>query len=136
MTEKQIKEALDFLVKDYNLEYDFQRFESCPFGNWCTETYSYFNKYGCFTITNLLTRDDVSYIHLDDIKLLKMDLSINVQSKNTQNLRQHIFRFSEPEVVQHRQRRRNCLQLMPFTGCRKKCYTGYLDGEIKASAYF
>lgn len=71
MTEEQVKETLDFLVKEYDLKYDYQQFENCPFGNWCTETYSYYNDYGCFTITKLLARDDVEYVRLKNIELLK-----------------------------------------------------------------
>lgn len=71
MTKEQVKETLDFLVEEYDLKYDYQQFENCPFGNWCTETYSYYNDYGCFTITKLLARDDVEYVRLKNIELLK-----------------------------------------------------------------
>lgn len=81
MNEKQVKETLDFLIEDYNFEYVFQEFESCPFGNWRTETYSYFNKYGCFTITKLVARDDVEYVHLDDIALLNKYMYSNSSEK-------------------------------------------------------
>lgn len=71
MTEKQVRAALDFLVEEYAFKYVYQLFENCPFGNWCTETYSYYNDNGCFTITNICVRGDVGYVHLKNIELLK-----------------------------------------------------------------
>ncbi len=71
MNEKLVKETLDFLIEEYDLKYDYQQFENCPFGNWCMEAYSYYNDYGCFTITKLLARDDVEYVYLKNIALLK-----------------------------------------------------------------
>ena len=88
MTEKKVKGTLDFLVEEYDLKYDYQQFKNCPFGNWCTETYSYYNDYGCFTITNLLARDDVEYICLKNIEMLKtyMYLSYTEQLKYQINI--------------------------------------------------
>lgn len=52
---------LMFLVEKYNLKYTEQTFESTPFDNWATKTYSFYNDSGCFTISELLQRDDVYF---------------------------------------------------------------------------
>lgn len=61
MTEKTVKDALDFLCKQYGLNYSFQRFEKHPFGNWCADMYSFYNESGCFSIYNLIQRDEIDF---------------------------------------------------------------------------
>lgn len=63
MTEKIVKDALDFLCKDYGLNYAFQRFEKYPFGNWCVDMYSFYNESGCFSVYNLTQRDEVDFYY-------------------------------------------------------------------------
>lgn len=67
MDEKNVRKALDFLISEYRFEYRCLDFTGCPFGNWRTETYNYYNANGCFTITNLLGRDDFAFLRFDDI---------------------------------------------------------------------
>jgi hypothetical protein len=51
-----------------------------------------------------------------NFEALELKLSRNVQSKNTQKSRRHIFRFSEPSIAS------TAKGSLPLTGCCKKCY--------------
>lgn len=83
MTEKNVKDALDFLCKDYGLKYTFQKFEKYPFGNWCVDMYSFYNESGCFSVYNLTQRDEVAFYFSrkfsDNIDELK-EKSISIES--------------------------------------------------------
>ena len=72
MTEKRVKESLDFLCHEYDMKYNFIKVET-KHGNMygATEAYSYHNKYGCFTIANFYARGEIDYIRLDNIDSLK-----------------------------------------------------------------
>ena len=50
-----------FLVDEYQLNFSAQIFNGCPFGNWTTETYSFYNETGCFTINYLLGRNEIDF---------------------------------------------------------------------------
>jgi len=69
MTEEQVKKHLSFLIQKYNMKYARQDFKNHD--PMITETYSFYNENGCFTISNLAQRGDVDYIYLDNIELLK-----------------------------------------------------------------
>ena len=45
-----IENLFDFLVKDYNLSYNYQEFANCYGGGWTVQTHSFYNNSGCFTI--------------------------------------------------------------------------------------
>ena len=51
-----IEKMFDFLVKDYNLSYRYQKFLNCYGGNWTVQTFSFYNDSGCFTIHNEIQR--------------------------------------------------------------------------------
>lgn len=53
--------CLMFLVNDYNLNFSSQTFNNCPYGNWITKTYSFYNNTGCFTINYLVGRDELDF---------------------------------------------------------------------------
>ena len=59
-----VKELM-FLVEKYGLRFTEQIFEGTPFGNWVTKTYSFYNDSGCFTITELLQRDEIDFYFSD-----------------------------------------------------------------------
>lgn len=69
MTEKQVKEALDFLCQKYGMCYDYREKQNYA-GYRDLRCFSYYNKDGCFTITDLTQSDDVEFVCLDDIGLL------------------------------------------------------------------
>ena len=53
----EINELFGFLIKDYGLSYEYQRFENCFGGNWIVITHSFYNNSGCFTIHSTLQRE-------------------------------------------------------------------------------
>ena len=59
-----VKELM-FLVEKYNLIFREQEFKSTPFGDWVTRTYSFYNDSGCFTISELLQRDEIDFYFSD-----------------------------------------------------------------------
>ncbi len=67
-----IKKDFEFLINDYGLKYNYKK--HTPFGNWIYEEHSFYNENGCFTISNLLQRDDLDFyfsdFFCDDIKKL------------------------------------------------------------------
>ncbi|MCL2817596.1 MAG: hypothetical protein FWD39_04330 [Clostridiales bacterium] len=72
MDENKVKKYLWFLVEKYGMSYDYQGFKDYrPGGLGFTEIYSFCNESGCFTIMEPQS-DDVSYICLDSIDLLKI----------------------------------------------------------------
>ncbi len=52
---------LMFLVDKYHLKFTAQDFPSCPFGNYTTKTYSFYNDTGCFTISYLLQKNELDF---------------------------------------------------------------------------
>lgn len=58
--EENIK-MLMFLVEEFNLKYSAQTFNNCPFGNYTTKTYSFYNDSGCFTVNYLISRDELDF---------------------------------------------------------------------------
>ena len=95
-----IKELM-FLVEKYNLKFADQTFNSTPFGNWVTKTYSFYNDSGCFTISELLQRDEIDFYFSDifsnDYRVLKQ-VQLNVW-ENDEILRKHqkwIFGLKNP----------------------------------------
>jgi hypothetical protein len=58
-----INKKFEFLVKDYNLRYSFQRFENYPFGNWSADMHSYYNDSGCLSICNLVQRGELDFYY-------------------------------------------------------------------------
>ena len=79
-----VKELM-FLVEKYNLKFTEQTFESTPFGNWVTKTYSFYNDSGCFTISELLQRDEIDFYFSDVFSTAYPDLKkrqLNVWDNN------------------------------------------------------
>ena len=68
-----VKELM-FLVEKYNLKFTEQTFKSTPFGNWVTKTYSFYNDSGCFTISELLQRDEIDFYFSDVFSTAYPDL--------------------------------------------------------------
>lgn len=60
-----IEKQFDFLVKDYDLKYSYQKFTNCYQGNWVVYTYSFYNESGCFTIYNLGQRGEWEYFYTE-----------------------------------------------------------------------
>ena len=113
-----VKELM-FLVEKYNLKFTEQTFESTPFGNWVTKTYSFYNDSGCFTISELLQRDEIDFYFSDvfstDYLVLKQR-QLNVWD-NDEILKKHqklIFGLKNP-----------------FFWCSKKKYMKALAEIIK-----
>lgn len=71
MTEKNVKDVLDFLCERYRMMYTYAEFEHYLGTNACIETYNYHNKYGCFTISNVAVRGEIDFYHLNSIDQLK-----------------------------------------------------------------
>ena len=95
-----VKELM-FLVEKYNLKFAEQTFGNTPFGNWVTKTYSFYNDSGCFTISELLQRDEIVFYFSDafstDYLVLKQR-ELNVWDNN-EILRKHqkwIFGLKNP----------------------------------------
>ncbi len=95
-----VKELM-FLVEKYNLKFTEQIFKSTPFGNWITKTYSFYNDSGCFTIFELLQRDEIDFYFSDvfstDYLVLKQR-KLNVWDNN-EILKKHqkwIFGLKNP----------------------------------------
>lgn len=79
MTELIVKSNLSFLIEKYEMFYirkDFKINDSLV-----TETYSFYNENGCFTISNFSPRGEVDYIRLDGINSLKKYLSLDYNEK-------------------------------------------------------
>lgn len=79
MDEKNVKKELLFLIKKYGMDYireDFKLHDSL-----ITETYSFYNKNGCFTISNFAARGEVDYFYLHNINLLKSFMYSNYNNK-------------------------------------------------------
>jgi len=78
-----IEKMFDFLVKDYRLNYKFQKFNNCFNGNWYVETFSYYNASGCFTIHNLCQRGEIDCYYAKSISCIRENLlekRLNVRS--------------------------------------------------------
>ncbi|MBE6797195.1 MAG: hypothetical protein E7531_02510 [Ruminococcaceae bacterium] len=58
-----IREVFDFLITDYGLEYKHQEFINAYDGNWTVQAYSFYNNSGCFTIHNLVQRDELDFYY-------------------------------------------------------------------------
>ena len=58
---KECIQMLMFLVDEYGLLYSEQTFNNCPFGNYTTKTYTFYNDSGCFTIKYLVQRDELDF---------------------------------------------------------------------------
>lgn len=74
---------LEFLVKDYGLNYKQQCYTKCYSGNWIVQTYSFFNESGCFTIHHLLQRDEIDFYYAKSFSNIRRELcerEINVYS--------------------------------------------------------
>lgn len=68
MNEKNILNIFGFLVNEYNFKYRFEEFSIYP--PMITDTYSFYNKNGSFTIAELAQRGEIDYIVLDNIDQL------------------------------------------------------------------
>lgn len=68
MKEKIIKNIFGFLISEYNFKYHYEKFSI--YQPMITETYSFYNNTGSFTISELAQRDEMEYIVLDNINLL------------------------------------------------------------------
>lgn len=62
MKELQVKKNLDFLCLDYNLKYKASEFTNYLSTNGSVETYSYYNDFGCFTISNFAVKGELDYL--------------------------------------------------------------------------
>lgn len=58
-----VEEIFDFLIKDYNFSYKYQKFVNCYEGNWIVQTYSFYNNSGCFTIHFLPQRNELDFYY-------------------------------------------------------------------------
>lgn len=72
--EIEIEKLFCFLENEYHLDYKFQRFENCFGGHWTVDTYSYFNKTGCFTIQALWQRGEIDFYYSSKISNVRKDL--------------------------------------------------------------
>ena len=86
MTEKKVKDALDFLCTEYGMEYALVEFKKYLSTNATLKTYNYYNNYGCFTISNLEARGEVDYVRLDNITLLADYVSLSSIEKQKYNI--------------------------------------------------
>ena len=58
-----IEKTFAFLITDYHMNYAYQKFPHCPFGNWIIGTHSYYNDSGCFTIHILYQRNEIDFYY-------------------------------------------------------------------------
>lgn len=91
-------EGLFFLVDEFNLKYSAQTFENCPFGNYTTKTYSFYNDSGCFTVHVLEQRAELEFYYSncfsDDLaNLHKKSIDVYSTEKKIWNKRGKIFGF-------------------------------------------
>ena len=62
---------MDFLCLDYNLKYKASEFTNYLSTNGSVETYSYYNDFGCFTISNFAVKGELDYLvfkSIDDMQ--------------------------------------------------------------------
>ena len=95
-----VKELM-FLVEKYNLKFAEQTFKSTPFGNWITKTYSFYNDSGCFTISELLQRDEIDFYFSDNFStvcpaLKQKQLYVWDNNKILQKHQKWIFGLKNP----------------------------------------
>ena len=70
----QAYKLFEFLVLEYNLDFSEQKFYNCYGGNWTIETYSFFNKSGCFTIQILPQRGDLDFYYSHNFSTKREEL--------------------------------------------------------------
>lgn len=108
MTEENVRKSLDFLCLKYNMSYSLGEYENYLKRNAWLFTYSYYNDFGCFTITNIPVVGDVSYYRLDSIYQISdilldtdaLDENPEADKIYSDNIKKHtlsIFDF-EPEI--------------------------------------
>lgn len=70
-----------FLVEDYGLEYQLQKYRNCYGGGWYVEIHCFYNKNGCFSIYELGQRDEWDYFFaprysekMEELKAVRLDI--------------------------------------------------------------
>lgn len=58
-----VKKQFSFLIRDYGLNYKYQKFTDCYGGNCSVETHSFYNDTGCFTIHSVPVRGELDFYY-------------------------------------------------------------------------
>lgn len=61
MNEFYVKRYLDFLCKDYNFKYNSTMFNNYLQTGGSVYVYSYYNSFGCFSISNFAVKGEIGY---------------------------------------------------------------------------
>ncbi len=141
MTEEKVKNILGFLCLKYKMTYALGEHENYMGTNAVLRTYSYYNKFGCFTIADVPVRGDVMYYRLDSVDqiadiLLSPSPNLGVLTQKNEkayreydeNISKHklqIFDF-EPEIWE-KHRKTGFLKMPFFWGTDKQILQALAD---------
>lgn len=153
MNEEKVKNILGFLVLKYKMDYVFYEFKNYLGTNATMVTYSYYNKFGCFTIANIPVRGDVQYYRFNRVEQIKdmvllRSTDLGVLTKNNEmayreyfdNISKYelnIFDF-EPEIW-YKHRHGGFLKIPFFWGTDKQILQALADvieTQIKKNGSF
>ena len=95
-----MENLFDFLIKDYNLSYQYQEFLNCYGGNWTVQAHSFYNESGCFTIYNEVQRGlsfyCASQLSTEREKLCEREVDISLMEPHVWKERQTLWFFKNP----------------------------------------